>query len=741
MKTAPCLHSAPPAPHPGRAGWGGAFLLGLLLWALPAQARPQALVVVADHLTLADVTRPDLPGFGSLLRAGHLALMSPGLAHGPDPVATVYATLGAGDSISVGDVSQGRLGEALQAARVETALIGDADGDDTGPDRPALLLLPVPDSLFNPTRAAPTSPGGRRTDPTLLWAQTDAAFQTADCVVVHFGDFARLERENQAGDLLPAVYAAHRRRSLRALDRFLGFILAQPAPERTLMLVVPTPPLTAHGRWDQLTPFLVAGPTVGAGPAATLTSDTTQTPGLVAARDLAPTLLDVLHIPPPLQMTGAPVRPAGPADLEAARSLLRRLDRQTRLNQEAQDPLFWGIGLIAPALLFPSLALFLAGRMTRRSPACRFALSSTRLLAAWPLALLFAPLFHPVSVGVYLGTIAALTALIGWCFAPLQAFSLTAVLLLLDGLWGTPLVSQSVLSAYALAGIRFYGIGNEYMGLLLGGALLAAATTRLPRNGLPRRGVASQSPTPDAQPPASRPSPGHTEEGWRSRGGGLLSGTAFWFALVTLILSCPSFGAKAGGAITASAVFTLAWLRLRGVPLKFRHGLAGLAIGFGLVFLWALLGDVLHLRRTHLETAVGALEGGRLGYIWGVSVRKVGLAVRVFLHPGTLLGVLALALLGLMARTLLWPQVADYYAAHRRLAAVSEAGLWGGLVCVLFNDSGIVAAILLLMCLILPVLHGLFQRSCAFSPSMSATSESASPFVTFWRSPRIRWRR
>ena len=182
--------------------------------------------------------------------------------------------------------------------------------------------------------------------------------------------------------------------------------------------------------------------------------------------------------------------------------------------------------------------------------------------------------------------------------------------------------------------------------------------------------------------------------------------------------------------MTATAIFTLAWLRLRGVRLKFRHLLAGLAAGFALVFLWALLGDALHLRRTHLATAVGALEGGRFGYILGVSVRKVGLAVRVFLHPGTLLGLLALALMGRRRPDRAVAAVAEYYRSHPRLAAVSEAGLWGCGVCVLFNDSGIVAAILLLMCLILPVLHGLFQRSCASLPSTSAMSESASPSVT-----------
>ena len=74
-----------------------------------------------------------------------------------------------------------------------------------------------------------------------------------------------------------------------------------------------------------------------------------------------------------------------------------------------------------------------------------------------------------------------------------------------DGLTGTTLVSQSVLSAYALAGIRFYGIGNEYMGLLLGGALLAAATTRMTPPG--RQADPPPPAGEEAQPIVTGPSP------------------------------------------------------------------------------------------------------------------------------------------------------------------------------------------------------------------------------------------
>jgi len=658
-------------------GWGLLFFIFFLT--LPAQARPQVLVIVADHLTLADVTRPDLPNFARMRREGALALMSPGLARKPDPVAAAYASLGAGDSISMGDKSQGLMVDALLRARVSTALIGNDDGDDTGQYRPALLLLPTPTfSGSGGTLADPLAPGGKREDPARLWAATLKTFRLADLVVVDFGDFERLDQESQRGFLLPSAYTQHRERALRALDDYLGWALNK--SHSPVYVVVPAPPVLSNGSWNSLTPFLA----LHSGPPGSLMSDTTQTPGLIASRDLAPTLLSALHVPAPVQMTGAPARPVSVSD-----AALVRLDRLVRLNQEAQNAIFWAVGIVAGTIVFSGLVLYLTGRMAGWvGQAARYGL---RVLSAWPLALLLAPLVGPRTVSEYLLTIAVSVGLLALLPSPIVIFSVSAVVLVLDGLTGTHLISNSALSEYALSGIRFYGIGNEYMGVLIGGALLAV----LWPGRRYRRDPALLTWAEKMQAPtrAERVSQA------------LLIA---WFAFVTFVLSFPAFGAKAGGAVTATATFVVAWRLLQSRPVRWTHLLGSIALGFALVFLWAFLTPVLHLRRTHLETAADALGSGRFGYIAGVSLRKIGLAVRVALHPGTLLGLLAFAGLGFALRKFLWRQVTAYLSIRPREAAILTVGLWGCLVALFFNDSGIVAAILVLQCLVLLLLHGLY---------------------------------
>jgi len=670
------------------------LLLLLFLLALPLHARPQVLVVLADHLTLDDVTRPDLPNLTRMRQKGEIALMSPGLAQKPDPAANVYATLGAGDTVRVGDVSQGRMADALRRAGVRTALIGDADGDDIGPYRPALLFLPAPDVVSDGMVADPTAPGGKRMDPAKLWTATQAAFRSCDLVVVHFGDFARAERENQRGFLLPVAYQAHRRRALLALDSYVGSVFR--GYHGLFYVVVPTPPLLDDGSWNQLTPFLAAG----GGRHPRLSSDTTQTLDLIASRDIAPTVLKALAVTEPLQMTGAPI--------QAAFSLyspgLRRMDRLTRLNQEAQNPIFWTVGWGAAVIVFGSLGLYLTGRMAGRAgKAARYGL---RLVSAWPLALLLAPLTDAPTVGVYVLVFAGLTGLLALLPSPPLICALTAVVIVLDGLTGTTLISNSALSEYALSGIRFYGIGNEYMGVLIGGALLACVLG--PGTGSAVLLVNGSRSATEEKPGACLTFFSRGATFTESRPALPVPVIFLWLALVTFVLSFPSFGAKAGGAITATAAFVIAWRLLQGRVVNWKHLAVSIIAGFALVFVWALLSHALHLRRTHLETAVGALGQGRFGYIVGVSLRKIGLAARVALHPGTLLGLLAFGLLWLAARRFLWQQIAAYLSRHRRFAAVWAAGLWGCVVAVLFNDSGIVAAILMLQCLVLSLLHGLF---------------------------------
>ena len=107
-------------------------------------------------------------------------------------------------------------------------------------------------------------------------------------------------------------------------------------------------------------------------------------------------------------------------------------------------------------------------------------------IAAVPLALLVLPGFAVPGVeGVALYLVAAGLAAAwvsrrkgagGPVFPALLAL-VTAFFLLVDILRHSPLMSESLLGFSPVGGARYYGIGNEYLGILLGGSVIGAYWT------------------------------------------------------------------------------------------------------------------------------------------------------------------------------------------------------------------------------------------------------------------------
>jgi hypothetical protein len=364
---------------------------------------------------------------------------------------------------------------------------------------------------------------------------------------------------------------------------------------------------------------------------------------------------------------------------------------------EAELPFFWTLGFAGAAVVFLSAYLFATGGFARSPAQAAAARYGIRVVSAWPCALLAAPFLPVGSLSAYLTGIVVVCVVLGLLPSADLILFATAAVIAVDALNGGHMVAQSLLSDYWLSGIRFYGIGNEYMGILIAGSLLLIRLLGL------------------------RPSEGEAKEGgapWRRIVLGL------WFAAATVALSCPAFGAKAGGAITAVATFVFAGRLLAGKRIGAGTVIAGGLGGLALVAFWALVDRIAAPGSpTHIDTAFHALAGGRLGYIVGIAARKVGLAARVLFHPGTLLGLLGFVLLAGVALGLLRESIRGYLDVMPSRRVIIGAGLRGAVVALLVNDSGAVAAILMLMTMVLPPVHDMIgQALCESQPSTSVKS-------------------
>jgi hypothetical protein len=205
----------------------------------------------------------------------------------------------------------------------------------------------------------------------------------------------------------------------------------------------------------------------------TLTSQTTNQRGLIAAIDLAPTILTHLGAPVPADMRGKPVELDGGlegAHLDALKARLEVIDSR-RLPALECLAAAWALLLLAA-----SAPLGWGDRRGRRG----WALRCGALAMLWaPVAALIPAALEPtrtVEFAVLVGACFAFGALtdrlLAWPRAPIAPAVAAVVALSVDALAGTQLLMRSLLGPNPAFGARFYGIGNE---LKSGLAVLAFA--------------------------------------------------------------------------------------------------------------------------------------------------------------------------------------------------------------------------------------------------------------------------
>lgn len=695
--------------------------------AVAAAPAGRVVVLVADRLGPADLTA--CPQWGLLAARGAVGLMNDNTAGRSSPV-NGYLTMGAGAHLAAGpftgqaggstettaagtagqefhrrtgiwpsgasvvvlDIAgiertaakslfpgqPGALGESLHRAGLTTCVLGSADTPeeqqrfapllamdqnglvDRGDTGPGLL---VRDPLF---------PGGWRSD----YGRLLAAFrsQAADLTVIDPGDLDRLETARPA--LLEPVWNLRRQETIARLDGLLGALGAQLNFDRDLLMVVTPVPARLEPPGPSLAPVLAVGPSFRPG---ALNSPTTRRDGLVANIDIAPTILSFFSLPQPPAMAGRSLR-SSPATLSPA--LLSRMAGLDLLTYRARPSLqriyvggqFAALGLAATAVL-----------TSRRA---RGLLFFYLVLLAVPLAYLLVPLW-PVAGAAALGLEVLATALVlalaaAWLsracrLDPFVLLSLaTAGALMGDLLAGAPLGHRSVMGYDFIDGARYYGLGNEYMGVLIGSAVVAMT-------GLLRR--------------------------WPSRP--VFYFVLTFYALALVATGAPQVGANAGGAIAVAAAFAISACLLAGVRVSrgFAAGVAGLVMVAvaGLAF-WDFSRPV--AVQSHIGRAAGQMLTGDWPGLGQIITRKLAMNYRLLRYT-IWARIFVTSLVGL-ALVLYWPGRSLAVLRNREpfLFKSLAAVVVGALTALVFNDSGVVAAATAIIFAV-PQLVGLVLREGA----------------------------
>jgi hypothetical protein len=399
-----------------------------------------------------------------------------------------------------------------------------------------------------------------------------------------------------------------------------------------------------------------------------LSSQTTNQRGLIAAVDLAPTIIDHLGLAPiPPDMRGDPIHTDGtlrPASL-------RRLDARLQVIGARR--------LKALAFLLLGWALLLLGA-ARWAPARAWAMRTGALGVLWaPAVVLITAALEPGAAVEY-ATIALACLLLGaltdrlltWPRAPLAPAIVVLVAITVDAFAHTQLLMRSLLGPNPILGARFYGIGNELKsGLAV--LVLAAVAAAL-------------------HPTGARD---HMDALKRRRAIIAMAGSG---VLLAVVEGSARIGAGVGGAVLVSAAFAVAAVMLLDGAVTRRRAL---------IVLITPIAALVALAALDLATAHGAghytgsiLHARSAGDLRDVLVRRYSAAWgELHNHAMPVATGIALlyAVLGLRRRERLLAPVAQdagWYAAF-------AGGLTAGVVGALVEDSGpvlLVVAVFALGC-------------------------------------------
>ncbi|MBS4023839.1 MAG: hypothetical protein KGZ79_15705 [Dethiobacter sp.] len=556
-------------------------------------------------------------------------------------------------------VVPGLLGETLREGGRATAVLGNADGQGYFRESAAMLAdrsgqVMLGDVSRGILKHEERFPFSVRVDREDAWQRFSALYEEADVILVDWGDTVRLDEYRPL--LSENVYAGLQEEIYADSAWFIEHASGRLGDEDLLILLSPAPPAGESGA-GLLSYILVLGSDFPAG--SLLMSGSTRRAGIVLSTDVAPLILNQSGLDVPGMMLGRVIIASGSGGAGDLLAMQAGIDRIFRLRPPLlKTYVFLQIVIVLGALL----NLFV--RIVRNE------LFEPLLLALllFPIVVLYLPLQNFTQISAFLVTFAAMVTAVALVYYLIPRAEsrfaviglLTASSLAFDIVRGAPLMKVSVLGYDVVSGARFYGLGNEYMGVLVGSAILGATAffSLFPL----RRKV-------------------------------LLPALSLFFFSLVLLIVAPAGGANFGGTVTAMVAFLVTLLVLGQVRPGWRNGLSLLALLTGV----AVLAVLINLRvpeggQSHLGRTLFLLNSEGAQALADVAARKASMNVKLFRYSqwsrAFLVFLAVLAVLFYRPRGML-TSVHQHYPG---LSAGFLGIIAGSITALLLNDSGVVAA-------------------------------------------------
>ena len=512
-----------------------------------------------------------------------------------------------------------------------------------------------------------TMPYGIRTDYSKLAKETRSYYENSDVVFVELGDTYRLDRYKS--NLNNTTYNKMKKEIYSNINTYLEEIFNMVNVNDTVYVVSEFPSKLDYSNRKRLSPVIkFKGEGKGL-----IRSATTRRDGIIGNLDVGVDILSEFG----LSNERALGRTFSLIDRDDNISFINNeLEKMVSINNIRSTVVNTFVGIVSTSWVIAMLALLIKDKLPHKEKVFIVLKELIKLAIIMPLTFLIAPIFNfktqiGLTVGVVITTaILYISGRLLFKHNDLKQMAyysiLTVVITVIDIVLGTYLMKNSIMSYDAIVGARYYGVGNEYQGVIIGSAIFGLSVL-LNYKKIPK---------------------------WFT----------VIFAIITLITTAfPSMGANVGAAISECIAYLLFIMLIFDVKLDFKKiVLLGLSAVL-LVSVFAGLDLMLGLE-SHLGGFVKQIIQTGPQAIFNTFGRKISMNLKLA-KSSVWVNILlvGIAVIGIFI-----------FRPSRHMKNISNkypmifkgfiASMVGCLITLLVNDSGIVAAATASIYILIPIL-------------------------------------
>lgn len=490
----------------------------------------------------------------------------------------------------------GALGNSLKEGKIKSVIIGNSDIDNKQFRLSVLIGMDEHGLVDNGEIESeviendPSYPFGLKTNYEYLYEKFNEINKTGNFIIIELGDLNRLDAYKS--NMTDEMYILYRDKILNDIDIFIQKIYNLIDLNKSKLLIFsPYPSSMALEFGKRLTPIIIVDKDDKQG---ILTSFTTRRKGIIGNVDIAPYIANYFRTSLD-KFTGKPFY-----ILKESNNLayLRKLNTDISFLYRNRTNILYSFAIYE---IIVSVLCFILIQINKRElfRYIEYLLLSTITV---PFSLLILPIFSTNNLFynfiLIIGISLILTIIsIVLRRQPIDSIiflsGITSIGLIIDLYNNSKLMKVSFLGYDPIIGARYYGIGNEYMGILISSCLVFI-TSLLDRLKIHKL-------------------------------------IAMLFLLfVAYVIGYPELGANVGGMITAifSFMIVILWLNNKKLKLKY-YGLIFLVVLL-LLFMMSFIDLYFTESKSHLANALNRIYDEGMSVVYSIIIRKISMNLKLF---------------------------------------------------------------------------------------------------------------